>query len=68
MANAVLKVDGMSCNHCVHSIDGAVNKLSGIEWVKVNLRDQDVTVEFKESEVTLDQIKDTIEEQGYDVL
>jgi copper chaperone len=68
MANAVLKVEGMSCNHCVHSIEGALNKLPGVEWVKVSLAEKDVTVEFKDAEVTLTKIKNTIEEQGYDVL
>ncbi|WP_410513282.1 copper chaperone CopZ [Paenibacillus sp. BR2-3] len=68
MANVVLKVDGMSCNHCVHSVEGAVNKLPGVEWVKVSLVEGEVTVEFKDAKVTLENIKETIEDQGYNVL
>lgn len=68
MANAVLKVNGMSCNHCVHSIEGALNNLSGVEWVKISLAKQAVTVEFKEARLDLEKIKITIEEQGYNVL
>lgn len=68
MANAVLKVTGLSCNHCVRSIEGAVNKLPGVESVKVSLADSQVTVEFKDGQVSLENIKNTIEDQGYNVL
>ncbi|BCG60409.1 copper chaperone CopZ [Paenibacillus sp. URB8-2] len=68
MTNAIFKVNGMSCNHCVHSIEGAVNKLPGVEWVKVSLAEGEVRVEFKDAGVTLENIKETIEDQGYNVL
>ncbi|MCM3759141.1 copper chaperone CopZ [Sporosarcina aquimarina] len=62
----VLKVEGMSCGHCVNSIESSVGELSGVASVKVDLANNEVTVEFDNAE-TLKQIKETIEDQGYEV-
>lgn len=67
MSNVSLKVEGMSCNHCVQSIEKAVGKLFGVQSVKVSLADKNVQVDFNEDEVKEDKIKEAIEEQGYDV-
>lgn len=65
MTNVVLKVSGMSCNHCVNSIEGAL-KVIGAEG-KVDLGDGTVAVAFDENQLTLDAVKEAIEDQGYDV-
>lgn len=57
----------MSCGHCINSIEGSVGKLSGVTTVKVNLDSGTVSVEFNPNEVTFDKIKETIDDQGYDV-
>lgn len=67
MEKATISVKGMTCGHCVKSVEGSVGKLAGVNEVKVNLENGTVDVEFNNAEVTLDQIKDTIDEQGYDV-
>jgi copper chaperone len=46
---------------------GSVGELKGVSAVKVNLESATVDVEFNSSEVTLDAIKETIDDQGYDV-
>jgi len=61
----VLKVEGMSCGHCVKSIESSVGELNGVSSVKVDLANKEVTVEFQD-EATLNQIKETIEDQGYE--
>lgn len=63
-----LKVQGMSCNHCVNSVEGSVGQLSGVSSVKVNLKDGEVIVEFDNQQTTINQIKETIEEQGYGIV
>lgn len=65
MQNVVLNVKGMSCGHCVNSIEGALTTL-GVKG-RVDLKNNSVTVEFDENKLTLDRIKETIEEQGYEV-
>ena len=67
MQNVTLKVEGMSCGHCVKAVESSVGELNGIENVKVNLEEAQVTVSFNDAQVSLEQIKETIEEQGYDV-
>lgn len=65
MSHITLKVEGMSCNHCVNSIEGAL-KEAGMNG-KVDLASGTVAVDYDESRFTVEQIKETIEEQGYDV-
>ncbi|MBR2570215.1 MAG: heavy-metal-associated domain-containing protein [Paenibacillus sp.] len=65
MTNVVLKVNGMSCNHCVNSIEGALKEI-GVEG-KVDLGEGTVAVAFDENQLTLDAVKEVIEDQGYDV-
>ncbi|MFT8320625.1 MAG: copper chaperone CopZ [Bacillus sp. (in: firmicutes)] len=67
MEQITLKVDGMSCGHCVKAVESSVGELSGVSTVKVNLEEGLVDVAFDEKEVNLDAIKETIDEQGYDV-
>ncbi|GAA4702852.1 copper chaperone CopZ [Brevibacillus fulvus] len=66
MQSITLKVEGMSCNHCVNAVEGAVKKLGATG--KVDLNAGLVTVEYDESKVTVDAIKAAIEDQGYDVV
>jgi copper chaperone len=65
MNNIILKVEGMSCQHCVNSIEGAL-KTIGAQG-KVDLISGSVTVEYDDANLELDKIKEAIEEQGYDV-
>lgn len=67
MGNVTLNVKGMSCGHCVKAIEGSVGTLEGVNQVKVNLEAGQVDVSFDDEKVTLDKIKDAIDEQGYDV-
>ncbi|MEG0384151.1 MAG: copper chaperone CopZ [Solibacillus sp.] len=67
MQNVTLTVEGMSCGHCVNSIEGSVGALAGINEVKVILDEGLVEVSFDETQVSLDQIKETIDDQGYEI-
>lgn len=67
VATEILDVKGMSCSHCVHAIESSINELDGIETVNVDLPSNKVTVSFNESEVQLANVKEAIEEAGYDV-
>lgn len=66
MSNKTLKVRGMSCAHCVQSIEGALQKLN--VQGKVDLNQGSVDVNYDEQKVSLDAIKEAIEEQGYEVV
>lgn len=68
MEKTTLQVQGMSCAHCVNSIEGSVGNLNGVNSVKVHLDNNTVDVEFDSNTVSLEDIKNEIEEQGYDVV
>lgn len=67
MEKVTLQVSGMSCGHCVNAIEGSVGKLSGVHNVNVNLAKGTVEVEFEPGVVTLEAIKEEIDDQGYEV-
>ncbi|MBP1906109.1 copper chaperone [Paenibacillus turicensis] len=66
MKSVTLNVEGMSCNHCVKSVEGAVSGLGG--EAKVDLANKKVEVSFDEAKTTVEAIKEAIEDQGYDVV
>lgn len=67
MQKVTLNVQGMSCGHCVKAVEGSVGQLEGVNEVKVNLDAAQVEITFNESQVSVDTIKETIDDQGYDV-
>ncbi|MCM3431699.1 copper ion binding protein [Brevibacillus agri] len=66
MKKLTLQVEGMSCQHCVISIEGALKEIGAAG--KVDLGSNTVDVTYDEEKVTLDAVKEAIEEQGYDVV
>lgn len=66
MKSVTLNVEGMSCNHCVKSVEGAISGL-GAE-AKVDLANKRVEVSYDEAKTTVEAIKEAIEDQGYDVV
>jgi copper chaperone len=67
METVTLNVQGMSCGHCVKAVEGSVGDLNGVSSVKVDLKAAKVDVVFNQQDVSLDKIKETIDDQGYDV-
>lgn len=68
MIDVTLNANGMSCEHCVNAITKSLLSLDGIKDVKVNLNNKTVFVKYNNSKISLDLIKNQIEEQGYDII
>ncbi len=66
MEKVTLNVEGMSCNHCVNSVEKAVKEVGAA--ASVNLSAKTVAVEYDQAKVSLAAIKQAIEDQGYDVV
>ncbi len=64
---SVLKVKGMSCQHCVMSVKKALGKVEGIQNVDVDLEKGEVRFENTKS-VALSQVERAIEDAGYQVV
>ncbi|QSB47668.1 copper chaperone CopZ [Parageobacillus toebii] len=62
-----LQVQGMTCNHCKMAVTNALQELEGVNRVEVHLDKGTVDVDFDETKVSIAQLKEAIEEQGYDV-
>lgn len=67
MMEKVIKVEGMTCNHCKMAVEGALKKLEGVKDAVVSLENKNVTVHL-DKEIAFDKMKDAIEDQGYDVV
>ena len=68
MEKTIIKVEGMSCEHCVGAVTRAVTALPGIGGVAVELKTGTVTVEHDPGITNAIKIKAEIEDQGYDVV
>ncbi|MDR1573873.1 MAG: copper chaperone CopZ [Clostridiales Family XIII bacterium] len=68
METTTLKVEGMSCEHCVKAVTGAAGGLAGVSKVAVDLAGGTVSLEYDPAVTPLAQIKAEIEDQGYDVV
>ena len=64
---SILKVKGMSCQHCVMSVTKALNQLEGIKNVQVDLAKGEVQFDNTKA-VLMDRIEKAIEEAGYEVV
>lgn len=67
MQTKTLDVKGMTCGHCKASVEGALKALDGVQSVEVNLDSGKVDVTYDEAKVTIKQMQEAVEEQGYDV-
>ncbi len=63
----VLKVKGMSCQHCVMSVTKALSQLEGIKNIQVDLAKGEVRFD-NSKEVTSNRIEKAIKDAGYEVI
>jgi copper chaperone len=68
MAKKTLNIKGMTCDHCKSAVTGALNKLEGVSNTEINLSEGIADVTYDDSKVSVDQMKEAVEDQGYDVV
>ncbi len=68
MTETKLKIEGMSCGHCVRRVEKALTSIDGVESAKVSLEDKEATVGYDDSKTGLDRFKEAVEEAGYKVV
>ena len=62
-----LSVPAIHCDNCKNSTEGALGGLEGIDKAEVSVEEKTVTVAYDDAAVGMDRIRETIEEQGFDV-
>jgi copper chaperone CopZ len=65
--NTTLKIEGMSCEHCVKHVTQALEGVGGVTSAKVSLKDKSALVAHGEA-VSLESLKAAVSEAGYEVL
>ncbi|MBN1782654.1 heavy-metal-associated domain-containing protein [bacterium] len=64
--SVVLHVEGMSCSHCVRTIENALKDMH-VEGT-ADLQGKSVTVQYDDEKITLEKIRAVIGGQGYRVV
>ena len=67
MTTKILSVPDISCTHCEHAITSALQPIDGVESVRVDIPARLVAVQFDESKIGLDRIKEVLLEEEYPV-
>ena len=65
MSEAVLKIEGMSCQHCVMRVKKAISQLPGVTGSEVEIGNVKVT--YDEAKVQEEALRKAVEEAGYKV-
>ncbi|NXM23071.1 ATP7B ATPase, partial [Ploceus nigricollis] len=63
---AVIKIDGMTCNSCVQSIEGAVSQRQGVQHVAVSLAGSTGTIHYDPAVTSGEELRAAIEDMGFD--
>ncbi len=63
MANRI-KIQGMSCEHCVKAVAGVLSGIEGITNVKVSLDNNEAVFDAADN-VDMEKVKRAVEEEGY---
>ena len=61
----LIKVEGMSCNHCKQAVEKAALTLPGVATAEVNLAEKSLRVEYDPGKSTLDDIRAAIDDAGF---
>lgn len=62
-----LKIEGMSCDHCVRHVHDALKQIPGVKEAIVSLKENNAVVDHEDT-VTLGAMKFAVVEAGYEVV
>ena len=67
MAVTTFEVKGMTCGGCVNSVTKALKAVRGVQAADVSLEKQQAVVTFSEEAASVADLKQAVEDAGYDV-
>ena len=62
----LINVDGMTCNSCVQTIEKNISQRAGVQSVSVSLAANTAQVHYSPEKVTAEQLREAIEDMGFD--
>uniref|UniRef100_A0A672TQK6 Copper-transporting ATPase 2 n=1 Tax=Strigops habroptila TaxID=2489341 RepID=A0A672TQK6_STRHB len=63
---AVIRIDGMTCNSCVQSIEGTISQREGVQRIEVSLAGRTGTIHYDPAVTNGEEIRAAIEDMGFD--
>lgn len=67
IATITLTVLGMTCDGCVKGVKNALNDITGVSSVEVNLAQKCAVIEYDDEQTNKETFISAIEEAGFDV-
>jgi copper ion binding protein len=68
MAISTLKIQGMTCNHCVARVAKALKALPGVQDARVELQKGEAVVTYDDATITPEKLSFAIVDAGYKVV
>jgi copper chaperone len=65
MATTVLNVPNISCEHCERTIIDALQPVDGVRAVSVDIPTRQVQVDFDDTGVSVEKMKEILQEEDY---
>jgi copper chaperone len=66
MATATLKIEGMSCGHCVRAVTDALKRTAGVQRADVDLEMGRAVVEFDAAQTSPRALANAVMDEGYE--
>ncbi len=63
-----INIEGMHCEGCKVRLTKVLNSLEGVKEAVVSLEEKNAQIDFDENIVTMDKIKETINDAGFEVV
>ncbi|MFZ2576605.1 MAG: cation transporter [Lactococcus hircilactis] len=67
MTKETLKIEGMSCENCVHHVTEALKSVAGVKSAKVSLKKNEAVVKY-DDETSVDAMRAAVAQAGYKVI
>jgi copper chaperone len=67
MNTVSLNVPDISCEHCEHTITSTLQPVDGVRSVRVDIPARQVRVDYDETQVSLQRMKELLQEEDYPV-
>uniref|UniRef100_A0A8C5LQI8 Copper-transporting ATPase 2 n=1 Tax=Leptobrachium leishanense TaxID=445787 RepID=A0A8C5LQI8_9ANUR len=62
---AKIKIEGMTCQSCVNTIEGKIAKIEGVHKIKVSLANQEAVIAYQPRYVGPEDLRDYIDDMGF---
>ena len=62
----LINVDGMTCNSCVQTIENTISQRDGVQSISVSLAAKAAQIRYSPEKATAEQLREAIEDMGFD--